>query len=150
MDWITSVDTNIVSCAGGTRVGLITFYVSLSVNYSVLKPHISELTKSIAKELNVDISQVDQIRTLEIYNCDIHTYLYTYFELINEMRYSSFAHAVEAVFTSLLYYIGGWWFILNNCRSTCWTLLPKEMILLLNGPFFQQGLLIIFLIQLQQ
>lgn len=38
----------------------------------------------------------------------VHTYLYTYFELANGMRYSSLAQSVEVIFTSLLsYYIGG-------------------------------------------
>ncbi|KAA8522620.1 hypothetical protein F0562_013019 [Nyssa sinensis] len=43
---------------GELQVGLITFYISLSVNYSDLKPHITELAQFIAWELDVDISQV--------------------------------------------------------------------------------------------
>ncbi|XP_031102984.1 aspartic proteinase nepenthesin-1-like [Ipomoea triloba] len=40
------------------KVGHLTVYMSLSMNYSDLKPQISELTKSIALELHVNISQV--------------------------------------------------------------------------------------------
>ncbi|KAL2488159.1 Eukaryotic aspartyl protease family protein [Forsythia ovata] len=43
---------------GAIKIGLITFYMSLSVKYSDLKPHISELTEFIAKELAVNVSQV--------------------------------------------------------------------------------------------
>ncbi|XP_030538914.1 aspartic proteinase 36-like [Rhodamnia argentea] len=40
------------------QIGQITFDVSLSVNYSDLKPHITELTEFIAHELAVNVSQV--------------------------------------------------------------------------------------------
>ncbi|XP_075096687.1 aspartic proteinase 36 isoform X1 [Nicotiana tabacum] len=43
---------------GEIKVGFITFYMSLSVNYSDLKPRITELTHLIAQELDVNISQV--------------------------------------------------------------------------------------------
>lgn len=36
----------------------------LIVNYTELKPRMSELTQSIAKELDVDASQVDQYKCL--------------------------------------------------------------------------------------
>ncbi|KAL0913497.1 hypothetical protein M5K25_016962 [Dendrobium thyrsiflorum] len=40
------------------RVGVITFDISLSVEYSDLEPHVKEFTELIANELEVDISQV--------------------------------------------------------------------------------------------
>ncbi|OIT33111.1 PREDICTED: aspartic proteinase-like protein 2 [Nicotiana attenuata] len=40
------------------KVGLITFYLSLSVNCSELKPRIPELAHFIAQELDVNVSQV--------------------------------------------------------------------------------------------
>ncbi|KAF8017340.1 hypothetical protein BT93_H2508 [Corymbia citriodora subsp. variegata] len=40
------------------QVGQITFDMSLSINYSDLKPHITELTEFIAHELDVNVSQV--------------------------------------------------------------------------------------------
>ncbi|CAA0838864.1 Eukaryotic aspartyl protease family protein [Striga hermonthica] len=43
---------------GEIKIGLITFYMLLAVKYPVLKPHISELAQSIAKELHVNSSQV--------------------------------------------------------------------------------------------
>ncbi|CAA3021514.1 aspartic ase 2 isoform X1 [Olea europaea subsp. europaea] len=43
---------------GVIKIGLITFYMSLSVKYSDLKPHISELAKFISEELAVNVSQV--------------------------------------------------------------------------------------------
>ncbi|KAK8945660.1 Aspartic proteinase PCS1 [Platanthera guangdongensis] len=46
------------SLPGDYRVGVITFDISLSVNYSDLKPHIKEFTRLIAHELEVDITQV--------------------------------------------------------------------------------------------
>ncbi|KAK9678495.1 hypothetical protein RND81_11G215300 [Saponaria officinalis] len=44
--------------SGDTLVGYILFDISLSINYSDLKPHVSELTSFIAEELDVNISQV--------------------------------------------------------------------------------------------
>ncbi|XP_027107629.2 aspartic proteinase 36-like [Coffea arabica] len=43
---------------GEFRAGHITFYMSLSVNISDLKPHIPELAQNMAKELDVNASQV--------------------------------------------------------------------------------------------
>ncbi|XP_075476585.1 aspartic proteinase 36-like [Primulina tabacum] len=43
---------------GDIKIGLITFSILLSVKYSDLKPHISELALYIAKELDVNASQV--------------------------------------------------------------------------------------------
>ncbi|CAA3013199.1 aspartic ase 2 [Olea europaea subsp. europaea] len=43
---------------GVIKIGLITFYMSVSVKYSDLKPHISELAEFISKELAVNVSQV--------------------------------------------------------------------------------------------
>ncbi|PSS21247.1 Aspartic proteinase-like protein [Actinidia chinensis var. chinensis] len=43
---------------GQFQVGLVTFYMSLSVNFSELKPHITELAQFIAQELGVNTSQV--------------------------------------------------------------------------------------------
>ncbi|CAI9102275.1 OLC1v1000516C2 [Oldenlandia corymbosa var. corymbosa] len=40
------------------KAGQVTFYMSLSVNYSDLKPHIPELEQLIAKELDINGSQV--------------------------------------------------------------------------------------------
>ncbi|KAH0457024.1 hypothetical protein IEQ34_014931 [Dendrobium chrysotoxum] len=40
------------------RVGVITFDISLSVEYSDMEPHVKEFTELIANELEVDISQV--------------------------------------------------------------------------------------------
>lgn len=46
------------SLPGDYRVGVITFDISLSVNYSDLEPHINEFTELIAHELKVDKSQI--------------------------------------------------------------------------------------------
>ncbi|KAF7136394.1 hypothetical protein RHSIM_Rhsim08G0096600 [Rhododendron simsii] len=43
---------------GQFQVGLVTFYMSLSVKYSDLKPHMTELAQFIAQELDVNASQV--------------------------------------------------------------------------------------------
>ncbi|CAK9186294.1 unnamed protein product [Ilex paraguariensis] len=43
---------------GETKVGLITFSMSLNVKYLDLKPHITELAQFIAQELDVDATQV--------------------------------------------------------------------------------------------
>ncbi|KAK4378996.1 hypothetical protein RND71_000858 [Anisodus tanguticus] len=43
---------------GEIKIGLIKFYLSLSINYSELKPRIPELAHFIAQELDVNISQV--------------------------------------------------------------------------------------------
>lgn len=43
---------------GGFQVGQITFYMSLAIKYSDLKPHIAELSQFIAHELDVNASQV--------------------------------------------------------------------------------------------
>ncbi|CAA0831469.1 Eukaryotic aspartyl protease family protein [Striga hermonthica] len=43
---------------GEIKIGLITFYMLLTVKYPELKPHISELANVIAKELGVNASQV--------------------------------------------------------------------------------------------
>ncbi|KAI3448650.1 hypothetical protein Pfo_005315 [Paulownia fortunei] len=43
---------------GEIKIGLITFYMLLTVKYPELKPHISELAQFIAKELDVNASQV--------------------------------------------------------------------------------------------
>ncbi|KAL0375652.1 UNVERIFIED_CONTAM: hypothetical protein Scaly_0682800 [Sesamum calycinum] len=43
------------------KIGLITFYMLLTVKYPELKPHISELTQSIARELDVNASQVQLV-----------------------------------------------------------------------------------------
>ncbi|XP_055807257.1 aspartic proteinase 36-like isoform X2 [Solanum dulcamara] len=43
---------------GEIKVGCITFYMSVSVNYSDLKPHMTELTHLIAQELVINFSQV--------------------------------------------------------------------------------------------
>lgn len=43
---------------GETKVGRITFFMLLTVNYTELKPHISELAHIIAKDLDVNSSQV--------------------------------------------------------------------------------------------
>ncbi|CAN4087033.1 unnamed protein product [Withania somnifera] len=43
---------------GEIKVGFITFYMSLSVNYSVSKPRMTELTYLIAQELDINFSQV--------------------------------------------------------------------------------------------
>lgn len=40
------------------QIGQITFDMSLSVNYSDLEPHVTELTEFIAHELDVNVSQV--------------------------------------------------------------------------------------------
>lgn len=40
------------------KVGFITFYMSLSVNYLDLKPYMTELTHLIAQELDVNFSEV--------------------------------------------------------------------------------------------
>ncbi|XP_074296725.1 aspartic proteinase 36-like [Silene latifolia] len=44
--------------SGDFQVGYITFVISFSVKYLDLKPHVSELSTSIAKELEVNTSQV--------------------------------------------------------------------------------------------
>ncbi|XP_049401186.1 aspartic proteinase 36-like isoform X1 [Solanum stenotomum] len=44
--------------SGEIKVGFITFYMSLSVNYLDLKPHMTELTHLIAQELDINFSQV--------------------------------------------------------------------------------------------
>ncbi|KAL9245822.1 hypothetical protein vseg_019427 [Gypsophila vaccaria] len=44
--------------SGDTQVGYITFDISFSVKYSDLKPRVSELTSSIAEQLDVNIAQV--------------------------------------------------------------------------------------------
>ncbi|XP_011091937.1 aspartic proteinase-like protein 2 isoform X2 [Sesamum indicum] len=46
---------------GKIKIGLITFYMLLTVKYPELKPHISELTQFIAKELDVNASQVQLV-----------------------------------------------------------------------------------------
>ncbi|KAI8018936.1 Aspartic proteinase-like protein 2 [Camellia lanceoleosa] len=43
---------------GQFQVGLITFYMSLSVKYPDLKPHITELAQIIAQDLDLNTSQV--------------------------------------------------------------------------------------------
>ncbi|PKA53274.1 Aspartic proteinase-like protein 2 [Apostasia shenzhenica] len=43
---------------GQYKIGVITFDISLSVEYSDLEPHIKDFTELIARELQVDISQV--------------------------------------------------------------------------------------------
>ncbi|KAM3344149.1 aspartic proteinase 36 isoform X1 [Capsicum galapagoense] len=43
---------------GEIKVGFITFYMSLSVNYLDLKPYMTELTHLIAQELDVNFSEV--------------------------------------------------------------------------------------------
>ncbi|KAG8363794.1 hypothetical protein BUALT_Bualt19G0059400 [Buddleja alternifolia] len=43
---------------GETKIGLITFYMLLSMKYPELKPHISELAQFIAKDLDLNGSQV--------------------------------------------------------------------------------------------
>ncbi|XP_057491725.1 aspartic proteinase 36-like [Actinidia eriantha] len=44
---------------GELQIGLITFYMLLSVKYADLKPHITELAHFIAQELDINTSQVD-------------------------------------------------------------------------------------------
>ncbi|XP_049364078.1 aspartic proteinase 36-like isoform X2 [Solanum verrucosum] len=44
--------------SGEIKVGFITFYMSLSMNYLDLKPHMTELTHLIAQELDINFSQV--------------------------------------------------------------------------------------------
>ncbi|KAA8531614.1 hypothetical protein F0562_006323 [Nyssa sinensis] len=46
------------SLTGELQVGLITFYMLLTVKYSDLKPHVTELAQFIAHELDVNTSQV--------------------------------------------------------------------------------------------
>lgn len=46
------------NASGEIKVGFITFYMSLSVNYLDLKPHMTELTHLIAQELDINFSQV--------------------------------------------------------------------------------------------
>ncbi|KAH7850984.1 hypothetical protein Vadar_005569 [Vaccinium darrowii] len=43
---------------GQFEIGLVTFYMSLSIKYSDLKPHMTELAQFIAQELDVNASQV--------------------------------------------------------------------------------------------
>lgn len=43
---------------GQFEIGLVTFYMSLSIKYSDLKPHVTELAQFIAQELDVNASQV--------------------------------------------------------------------------------------------
>lgn len=52
---------NILSLLGQYRVGVITFDISLSVEFSHLEPHIKEFKEMIAHELEVDISQVSKL-----------------------------------------------------------------------------------------
>ncbi|WMV50509.1 hypothetical protein MTR67_043894 [Solanum verrucosum] len=44
--------------SGEIKVGFITFYMSLSMNYLDLKPHMTELTHLIAQELDINFSQL--------------------------------------------------------------------------------------------
>lgn len=50
--------------AGVTKVGRITFFMLLTVNYTELKPHMLELAHIIAKDLDVNSSQVHQYKLL--------------------------------------------------------------------------------------
>lgn len=50
--------------AGEIKIGLITFSMLLTVKYEDLKPHIPELAQSIAKELDLNASQVNQYKFL--------------------------------------------------------------------------------------
>ncbi|XP_059302491.1 aspartic proteinase 36-like [Lycium ferocissimum] len=43
---------------GEIKIGLISFYMSLSIDYSKLKPRVPELAHLIAQELDVNVSQV--------------------------------------------------------------------------------------------
>ena len=43
---------------GELQIGLVTFYMLLSVKYADLKPHITELAHFIAQELDINTSQV--------------------------------------------------------------------------------------------
>lgn len=45
--------------AGEIKVGVITFYMSLNVKYSDLEPSITHLVQYMARELDVNASQVD-------------------------------------------------------------------------------------------
>ena len=45
-------------CTGELQVGLITFDISFSVNYSNIKPNFTELAEFIAHELEINASQV--------------------------------------------------------------------------------------------
>lgn len=46
---------------GEQKVGRITFYLSVNVTYSNLKPYMKELTQVMAKELEINVSQVQLI-----------------------------------------------------------------------------------------
>ena len=56
--FLVDISFVVVPFAGEFRAGHITFYMSLSVNISDLKPHIPELAQNMAKELDVNASQV--------------------------------------------------------------------------------------------
>ncbi|KAL3631701.1 hypothetical protein CASFOL_024685 [Castilleja foliolosa] len=53
---------------GEIRIGLIKFYMSSTVKYPELKPHISELAQFIAKDLDVNASQVQLVNFTSIEN----------------------------------------------------------------------------------
>ncbi|KAG8363795.1 hypothetical protein BUALT_Bualt19G0059500 [Buddleja alternifolia] len=57
--------------SGEIKIGLITFYMLLSMKYPELKPHISELAQFIAKDLDLNASQVDEYQLLIWFNCGI-------------------------------------------------------------------------------
>ncbi|KAK9670310.1 hypothetical protein RND81_13G193200 [Saponaria officinalis] len=58
---------------GDFFVGYITFNISLSINFLDLKPHVSELSDSIAKELGVNVSQVNLLNTTSAGNGSLIT-----------------------------------------------------------------------------
>ncbi|KAL3538034.1 hypothetical protein ACH5RR_001400 [Cinchona calisaya] len=55
---LAPTEQTLYNASGEVRAGLITFYMSLSTNFSDLKPHIPKLAQLIAKELDVNASQV--------------------------------------------------------------------------------------------
>jgi hypothetical protein len=44
--------------SGEIEIGMITFYMSINVTYKTLKPHLPEIAKYIAQELDIDFHQV--------------------------------------------------------------------------------------------
>jgi hypothetical protein len=46
---------------GEIEIGMITFDMSINVTYETLKPHLPEIAKYIAKELEIDFHQVEMV-----------------------------------------------------------------------------------------
>ncbi|KAJ4815318.1 Eukaryotic aspartyl protease family protein [Rhynchospora pubera] len=46
---------------GEIEIGMITFDMSINVTYKTLKPHLPEVAKYIAKELDIDVHQVEMV-----------------------------------------------------------------------------------------